>query len=154
MKCVIPGNTCFFRFFCEHQTFNSINENIWLVWRNNKQPYLCTHRGCRPETSVDCNSIEIWITGGVVRKVVDSAIRLWDDIRSLAHHQPGDVQAHTQQQHTQHCQITGHTEEAGRERDVILVSFSFSKTLALLTLWNWSPNDYSAFCAVLDYSLK
>lgn len=80
-----------------------------------EQPYLCTHTGCRAETSVDSNSVEIWVTRGVVRKVVDSPIRVGDNVSPLTHHQPRDVQAYTQHQHSQHCQITGHTEETERQ---------------------------------------
>lgn len=65
---------------------------------------------------MDCNSIEIWVTRGVVQKVVDSPICLGGDISSLTRDQPRDVQAHTQHQHTENCQISGHTEETERER--------------------------------------
>ena len=39
---------------------------------------------------MDGHSIEIRVTLGVVRKVVDSPISLGHDIRLLARHQPGD----------------------------------------------------------------
>lgn len=67
----------------------------------------------------------------VVRKVVDPSIHLGGDISSFARHPAWDVQAHTQRQYTQHCQITGRTGVTERERGgtggwyTAIFSFSF-----------------------------
>lgn len=88
-----------------------------LLQINQQLSHLCTHAGCRAEASVDCNSIEIRVTWRVVRKVVYSLGRLRDNVRSLTQHQPRDVQAYAEHQHTQHSQITAHTKATERERE-------------------------------------
>ncbi|TNN59484.1 hypothetical protein EYF80_030299 [Liparis tanakae] len=74
-------------------------------------------RRCRAEASVDCNSIEIRVTWRVVREVVRSLRHLRDNVRSLTQHQPRDVQADAEHQHSQHSQITAHTKATERERE-------------------------------------
>lgn len=59
---------------------------------------------------MDCNRVEVLVPWSVVRKVVDSPAFLRRGVCSLAGHPPRDVQTHTQQQHAQHCGITGHAE--------------------------------------------
>lgn len=88
----------------------------WLIsYIRSKVLYLCAHAHCRAGPSVDCNSVEELVMWRVVRKLVDSPLFLRDGVCSLAGHPPRDVQTHTQQQHAQHCRITGHAEVEERE---------------------------------------
>lgn len=87
----------------------------WISYIRSRALYLRAHAHCRAGPGVDCNSVEVLVMWRVVREVVDSPVFLRDGVCSLAGHPPRDVQTHTQQQHTQHCQITGHAEVEERE---------------------------------------
>lgn len=87
----------------------------WISYIRSRALYLRAHAHCRAGPGVDCNSVEVLVMWRVVRKVVDSPVFLRNGICSLAGHPPRDVQTHTQQQHAQHCRITGHAEVEERE---------------------------------------
>lgn len=64
---------------------------------------------------MDCNRVQVLVPWGVVRKLVGSPGFLGDGVCSLAGHPPRDVQTHTEQQHAQHCGISGRAEEEESE---------------------------------------
>lgn len=58
---------------------------------------------------MDRDGVEVRVVRGVVGEVVDPPVGLGDGVGPPARRPPRDVQAQAEQQHAQHCGITGHT---------------------------------------------
>lgn len=104
--------------------------------------YLCTHVGCRAETGVDGSSIEIWVRCRVIRKIVDSLILLKSNISFLTQHQRQDIQTHTQNQHSWHCEIMEHTETAEK---------MYNSKSYFITEEKDSFTNHSVFCSYTHF---